>query len=232
VNSEVEIDFQPLRSSISGLRTSIFGLIIFSLILFSSCNDIRKSYYENGDLKDELSNKNGVLDGPSVWYFHTGKLMMKATYQKGKIEGRMTRWYFNGNPEIEGDYVNNRRNGKSIQYFEEGGKQLEQNYTNDTLNGPFTEYYPGDKIKTKGSYNMGLWDGKWEYYDEKGLLVGEGDFIKGSGILKGYSWNGRLIREVHYKNNQKDGKEILYKENGLLDKVREFKQDKLIEEKM
>jgi len=227
-NNEVELTRFILRTSTFSIRYSIF--LLSTLMLLSSCKDIRKQYYENGDLKQELSYKKGVLDGPSVWYFHHGKKMMEAIYSQGNIEGKMSRWYFNGNPESEGFYVNNLRNGKSTLYFETGGKQLEQNFTNDTLNGPFIEYFPGDKIKTKGSYSMGLWEGRWEYYDDKGLLVGEGNFVKGSGILKGYYWNGRLNRVVHYVNNQKDGKETWYNENGQIVKELEFKQDKLVNE--
>jgi len=46
------------------------------------------------------------------------------------------------------------------------------------------------------------------------LKVGEGTFDKGAGVLNGYYWNGMLKRKVAYKNNQKEGKEIWYSENG------------------
>jgi uncharacterized protein len=225
MNNEVNPNRSKLRHSTFNIHYSLF-----ILLLFTSCKDIRKEYYPNGELKQQLSYKKDVLDGPSVWYFQDGKKMMECTYVAGNIEGKMTRWFYNGNYESEGYYSNNRQNGKSLQYFENGQIQLEQNYKNDTLNGTFTEYFPGKQIKTKGGYYMGLWDGKWEYYDDKGLLVGEGNFVKGTGILKGYYWNGRLKREVHYLNNQKDGTETWYKEDGLVEKELIFKQDKLVKE--
>lgn len=221
-----------LRSSVKKLHHSLFIIhySLFIFLLFTSCKDIRKDYYPNGTLKQELSYKKGVLDGTSVWYFYGGKKMMECTYKAGKIDGKVTHWFFNGNINSEGYYSNDHQNGRSVQYFENGDVQLVQNYKNDTLHGSFIEYFPGKQIKTKGGYYMGLWDGKWEYYDDKGILVGEGNFVKGTGILKGYYWNGRLKREVHYVNNQKDGSEKWYKENGLFDKELLFKQDKLVGE--
>jgi antitoxin component YwqK of YwqJK toxin-antitoxin module len=207
---------------------AVFGLLLLFSFLFISCKDIRKEFYPNGELKQKLSYKNDVLDGPSVWFFQNGKKMMECTYKDGKIEGKVTHWSFGGNPESEGFYVNNLRNGKCIQYYEGGGIAMEQNYKNDTLDGAFVEYYPDKEIKTKGAYNMGMWDGKWDYYDDKGVLVGEGNFVKGRGILKGYYLNGHVKREVHYVNNQKDGSETWYKENGLFEKELVFKMDKLV----
>jgi uncharacterized protein len=228
MNHEVKPDHPELHHSTFIIHYSLFFLLLS--LLFTSCKDIRKEYYPNGNLKQELTYKKGVLDGPSVWYFQDGKKMMECTYVAGNIEGKMTRWFYNGNYESEGYYSNNRQNGKSTLYFENGEIQIEQNYKNDTLNGTFVEYFPGKQVKTKGGYYMGLWEGKWEYYDDKGLLVGEGNFVKGTGILKGYYWNGRLKREVQYVNNQKDGTETWYKENGLLEKKLVFKQDKLVGE--
>ena len=156
--------------------------------------------------------------------------MMECVYDKGMIEGKLSRWYFNGKPESEGTYVHNRQNGSSTLYFEKGGVNIEQHFTNDTLNGPYTEYHPNAQIKTKGRYDMGLWDGHWEYFDDIGMPVGEADFAKGTGVLKGYYRNGRLMREVHYTNNQKNGTETWYKENGLVEKELFFEQDKLVKE--
>jgi antitoxin component YwqK of YwqJK toxin-antitoxin module len=229
MNNEVGSTRCLLRTSSFNIHYSLFFSLLLSL-LFTSCKDIRKEYYDDGTLKQQISYKKGVMDGPAVWYYSNGKKMMECSYVNGKIEGIMKHWFFNDNPQSVGFYKNNLQNGKSIRYFEDGGINFEENYKNDTLNGPFTEYYPDFQVKTKGSYYMGLWDGKWEYYDDKGLLVGVGIFVKGTGALKGFYWNGRLKRLVQYVNNQKDGTETWYKENGLIDKILHFRKDKLVGE--
>jgi len=220
----------PFPLSFFGLRTSVFGLFFISFLLLTSCKDIRKEYYADGKVKSVLSFKGKVMNGISVWYYDGGDKMMECEYKNGNIDGKMSRWYYNGNLKTEQFYVNNRQNGKCTDYFERGGKQAEQYYKNDTVDGPFIEYYPDMQVKSKGKYSMGVWDGKWEYFDEKGILVGEGNFVKGTGVLKGYYWNGRLNRVDHYLNGQKDGKETSYKENGEIEKELVFKQGKLVEE--
>lgn len=228
MNIGVEQSLLKLRPSKFNIRYSIFPILF--ILLFSSCKDIRKEYFSNGELKQQLSYRNNVLHGQCVWYFENGKKMMECTYVNGNIEGQVNRWYFTGKPESTGNYSKNRKEGKNIRYYESGAVMTEENYKNDTLDGVFTENFESGQIKSKGSFSMGLWNGRWEYYDSKGLLVGEGNFINGTGVLKGYYWNGRLKRTVNFANNQKHGTETWFKEDGLLEKELLYDHDKLVTE--
>lgn len=203
-------------------------LIVSIVAITCACNKVRKEYYPNGELKSELTYRNGKLNGNACWYFTNGNKKMECNYSNGQIEGKMKSWHFNGNINREENYILNKREGKSLIYYENGALFKEENYLNDTLDGLYVENYPDGQIKIKGGYLKGMYHGLWEYYDERGLKVGEGNFDKGNGILKGFYWNGKLKREVSYINNEKDGKEIFYSENGEMEKMVEYKAGKIV----
>lgn len=48
---------------------------------------IEKSYYKNGNLKQETSYKNNVIDGIEKRYYENGDLIAEITYQNEKIIG-------------------------------------------------------------------------------------------------------------------------------------------------
>ncbi len=208
-------------------------LFLSALFIFlSSCRDIRKEYYANGVLKQQIQFTHDQPNGVATWFYENGKKMMECTYVNGSIEGKMTRWNFTGSVESQVMFKNNIRNGMSINNYENGTPFLEDEYVNDTLNGMHVEYHPNGQIKVKGKNKNNLWDGKWEYFDERGIKVGEATFNSGSGVLKGFYWNGRLKRTQCYANNQRDGKEIWYKENGEVEKNLTYKQDRIVGDDM
>ena len=106
-----------------------------------------------------------------------------------------------------------------------------QTYHNDTLNGPYKSYHPSGRIKIDGQYSNGLFDGKWTYFDQFGRIVGEGDFNKGSGSQTAFFSNGKKKQVIHYKNNQKHGREEFYNADGSLSKVNIYKNGNFIEER-
>ncbi len=210
------------------MKKTSFFLLLASLLLLASCRDIRKEYYPNGVLKQEIPYKNGKMNGLATWYFLNERKMMECTYVNGSIEGKITRWNVGGLIESEDIYKNNLRNGKCISYYDNGKIFIEDEYVNDKLNGTHIERHQNGLVKAKGHYKNGLYDGKWEYYDDRGIQVGEGNFVNGTGSLKGFYWNGRLKRIENFVDNKKEGDEIWYKENGEVEKVVKYKQDRIV----
>ena len=210
------------------MKKSVFFLLIIPVFFLTACRDIRKEYYPNGVLKQEIPYTNNKPNGVARWYFQTDKQMMECINVNGSLEGKMTRWHVDGTLESEDTYKNNLRNGKSIIHYDNGTIYMEDDYVNDKLNGTHIERHPNGQIKTKGTYKNGLYHGKWEYFDLRGIFIGEGNFVEGSGTLKGFYWNGRLKRIVNFVNNKKDGKEIWYKEDGTLDKEVNYKEDRIV----
>jgi len=202
-------------------RHKILMLSIVLLIL-SSCGHKKKSFWESGKLKSELSFKNGKLNGPASWYYEDGIKEQEANYADNLLDGLMKRWYNTGVLESELSYKDGKLNGTSITYDEYGHKVDEENYRNDTLDGPYYQWYANSKLRIEGAYKNGFFTGTWLYYNESGNVVGNGNFIGGTGIQKAWWPNGKLKRETHYQENLKHGEEKRFDENGKLHEVIRF----------
>lgn len=66
------------------------AFVTLSLILFlpSVCfSEVEKKYYENGNIKEEITFKNGKREGPAKIYYENGALQIQGTYKNGKPEG-------------------------------------------------------------------------------------------------------------------------------------------------
>ena len=89
------------------------------------------------------------------------------------------------------------------------------------LNGPGIIY--SENI-TMVHFKNGLLDGKWKSFSNDSTLIEEGHFKnhKQHGKYRSFL-NGRLWQEGEYKNDYIEGRYYIYKENGNIDEVIEFK---------
>ncbi|NLN26203.1 MAG: hypothetical protein GX163_11300 [Bacteroidetes bacterium] len=122
----------------------IYKLVVF-IIIFSSCENIEKEYYKNGNIKAKYQTQNGVLHGDYFQYDSLGILTSHHIYNLGKrIDSSI--YYKDGNIW----YIN---------YFVNGKIHLHK------------QYYPNGKIKEYGSIvKENLRIGKWRFYNERGYL--------------------------------------------------------------
>lgn len=205
-----------------------FFVIILLTLNFTSCTKTKKSFWENGKMKSELSYKGDKLHGTSKWYYENGSLQMESNYENNKLEGKSQRWYFNGQLESEHYYSKNLLNGTSTHWNEKGFKLRVENYLNDTLSGDYIEYHPNGQEKVIGFYNKGLYDKTWTYWNEIGLKIGEGVFENGSGKLTSWYPNGKIMRETLFINNEKNGESLWYNKQGVLEKKYLFSNGELM----
>jgi hypothetical protein len=78
------------------IRKNFILLLVFSLsiLLWTTANaqirnGIQKTYYDTGEIKQELSYKNGKKDGVEKQYDKDGKLLKELYYQDGKFQGEV-----------------------------------------------------------------------------------------------------------------------------------------------
>jgi antitoxin component YwqK of YwqJK toxin-antitoxin module len=85
--------------------------------------------------------------------------------------------------------------GKCVMYYNntEIIKQ-EMRFKNGKLNGTLISYYKNGNINRKGEFVKGLYNGKWEQWDE----------------------NGEKMYEVHYKNDTLCGNFMIWYPTGVL----------------
>lgn len=80
----------------------------------------RLTYFDNGQLAEELSYQNGLLNGTSLWYSKTGTLYKSLDYKNDELHGTAKFYDNQGALIIEGNYQNDLRIG--VWKYYKGGK--------------------------------------------------------------------------------------------------------------
>lgn len=104
-------------------------------------------YFENGVIKEELTIKDGKLQGSFVRNHDNGKPMEMGNYDNNLKFGLWTRYSISGNLIAQASYINNKKDGNWFVYNEAGNKLFEMIYKD------------GEKI------------GTWNQWDETGKLI-------------------------------------------------------------
>ncbi len=197
----------------------ILVLALLIVVLFSSCSENKKQYWENGNLQSELNYTNGKLNGISTWYFENGRKEQEVFYTYNKLDGPQSRWYPSGTLESRSLYKDGKLEGTALTFDEDGNKATEETYTNDTLDGIFNQWYSSGQLKIHGRYDKGYFTGQWVYHNVYGTVIGVGNYKNGTGTQKAWYPNGALQREISYVRNLKHGAEKIYNMDGLLESV-------------
>lgn len=105
-------------------------------------------YFEGTEnIKEEMSFKNGVLNGSHTSYFKNGNIKRKGYYEDGYLDGT---WLI---------------------FNEAGTRVYEVEYQSDTLSGLFRAWYPSGVPRTFGTYSENKKTGSWIYYNEAGMIT-------------------------------------------------------------
>lgn len=135
--------------------------------------------------------------------------------------------YTNKNGQNKYEYTNkaytflsNFKNGKKegIQQTKYGDGSLisEVNYINNELHGICKYYHPTNKLSTLSNYYCGKRNGEQKYYDANGILrlTENESFGNEYGKITRYYQNGQKIFEYNATNNEKDGDQLFFNEQG------------------
>ncbi|WP_394758676.1 toxin-antitoxin system YwqK family antitoxin [Flavobacterium sp.] len=93
---------------------------------------IRKVFYTNGKLAEEVPYKNNLKEGISKKYSKKGKLIEESVFANDVLQGPYKVYDESGNLVIKGQFKNDKKNA-IWQYFENGKLVREMNA--DTING-------------------------------------------------------------------------------------------------
>lgn len=88
---------------------------------------IKKTYYPNGNLTEEITYEKGSKEGPNKYYSPDGVLLKKLQYINDLLHGPAEYYDSNGNVTINGQYLKGKKNGL-WKYFKNGKLELEEIY--------------------------------------------------------------------------------------------------------
>ncbi len=205
-------------------RLYLLFLIMLGSI-FLSCNNMKREFYPDGQVKSEIPYKNSYRNGEANYYYVNGSKQIMCTYENDRLNGLFKTWYFNGEPERVENYVNDTLHGSALKYFENGKLQMELNYNMGKLNGKYVEYHENGQLKLEGSFLDDFYEGDWAYYNSSGILIGNGKYSKGNGVHVSFHLNtSDTLVKTPYARNEKHGDEVWFNEDGSVREVVSWNQ--------
>ncbi|MFH1593195.1 MAG: type II secretion system protein GspG [Candidatus Omnitrophota bacterium] len=194
--------------------------------------EVKKEYYDSGQLYSELPYENGKLNGLGKTYYENGQLFSEVTYVNGEYDGTMRAYYESGELESEMPYRNGVLSGIVKEYYKNESLQAETPYQNGKVNGVAKSYSENGIIESLIPYKDDEIDGIAKTYRE-GKIDRESSYKAGKrdGLAKVYNADGTLDHEIPYKNDRVDGELKYYGSGGNVQGSGTYKNGELVEAK-
>jgi uncharacterized protein len=198
------------------------------------------TFYEQGNLKSEVTYKDGKKNGYLKEYAENGDLLKIAKYvddvvqteaeEIQKLEVR-NEYYPDGKIRVSAMFRNGIPEGIKREYTADGAIENAYLYKNGVVvgeglvmedgnrNGPWKDFYPDGSLKAEGNYDNGNQTGEWKYYHSNGKIEQTGKFTKQGKLTGTWKWyfdNGQLLKEETYRNGLRDGLSTEYDETGKI----------------
>ena len=204
---------------------------ILMVMILGACSDKIEdgpfeTYWENGQIFEKGTIKNGILDGPYVMYYENGQLYQEASYDLDKCVsneffyqngvlmaegqcGTKARFYFsNGALSCAMNYKDLNKHGSSECFYLNGDLATKANYSNDKKDGKFLHFAPSGYISAEY-----LWEDdilkEVKFFDSLGLRITDGE------VQERYT-NGQSSRRYEIENGQAEGQFFDYFPDGTL----------------
>ncbi len=97
----------------------------------------------------------GVKEGLWEVYWENGQLREKGSYKEGKEHGILEYYYENGQLDSKGSYKDGELDGLLEFYYENGQLASKGSYKGGNRNGPHEYYHENGELKSKGSFRRG-----------------------------------------------------------------------------
>jgi len=208
----------------------LFLTLLCAMFLLTGCTKVKYEYHSRGKIKSETHYRFGKETGTTVYYHHWYPTKtMEIEMKRGKKNGKFIKRYFDGKLEMVAYYKNDVIDGVETQYYKDGSIAMQIHYSKGLKNGTATSWFSNGIVRETGNFVNDMFDGEWIHHDERGLIVGEGSFVVGTGKRISYDEMGRLQCETYFVDNKKDGLETHFLPSGDVEKTMLFKEDRIIE---
>jgi antitoxin component YwqK of YwqJK toxin-antitoxin module len=166
-------------------------------------NEIRKDFYENGQLELETSYENGKLNGKMKMWYPNGVLRSVQYFKNDTLQGKNAWFYPSGQIEREKFY----RNGFTV--------NLSKDYYDSTITtNPIRKKYlmKDEHVKTEDSLRFlyhRVQESSIRCFNNDGKLI----------FSKHFSRIGQLKSETSYFQHHKNATRITYHDNGVVSSI-------------
>lgn len=174
------------------------------------------TYYNfYGNKRIEGSYDNGETEGKWSWYHENGQIERTATYSRGELHGPVIDLYDNGQIESESYFRFGMADSTWISYDENGNKIIITEYEMDEPHGRKEFYSEEGILQLVRFYKHGILTG-YSYLNAEGEELPMIPLLNGNGIIKAYYPNGKVSREMEYRNGDLVGLYKHYDDTGQI----------------
>ena len=192
-------------------------LVILALALSANvwAEEIRLSYYPEGQLSSEATYVNDKMNGPYKDYHKNGNIESIGQYLNDKLSGPWQFFAKDGTLVEEGNFVKGKEEGNWKYYSksqQQGGNLFEiVQYEDGLENGIAATFYPSGAVRCKTAYVDGVFEGTSQSFYANGQIRVQHTYKNGKLHGKGHAWSkeGQLIIQFNDVNG-KEKKRAFY----------------------
>lgn len=141
-NVERFIDYSVYENDTLKIENYMNGLL----------HGVKKEYYRESKLKNEINYKVGLFDGAYIEYSPEGNVLQERLYKEGKKEGDWKYYYNDGNLLKTESWKSDTKEGTFKTFYIQGHIQSIENYKKGMKHGEFIERFADDKLKRQAVY--------------------------------------------------------------------------------
>lgn len=202
----------------------------FVSMLKGERNGTYRTYYPNGQLREEFTIVKGRKNGPSKTYFDNGALRSEDNYKNDQLDGEIKRYeYATGFFFSVNQYKDGLLDGVNKWYYPTGELRSEELYAKGYKHGPTRFYTEEGRLTQIKNYAGNEQTGLTKYYNEDGTVSSEINYTNGKkdGLATWYYDNGKVSNASHYKTGKMDGLSQIYYYSGQLSDEKNYQDDQL-----
>ncbi len=129
----------------------------------SNKKELRKEYYETGELESTVTCIGGLPQGERKTYYKSGKLMQTENLIDGVHQGESKNYYESGALEVTATYVDGLQQGEEKQYYVTGELKFISNFIDGLRQGEMKLYYKSGELRKTTNYIDGQDETVWKY---------------------------------------------------------------------
>jgi len=181
------------------MNKSILGLLLV-FILFYSCKEKQKTYYDSGMLEAEYElDDSGKLHGEVILYYEEGGIKEIKQLKNGIANGEAIGYHKNGKVAWRLNYIDGLKTGKYVKYYNNGNLKVTSNYENGLQDGITTFYYMNKNVSSIEHHKEGKLHGITELFDSLGNKTVYAEYNNGDIIYNAiYDSISNIIKEDRF----------------------------------
>ncbi len=171
---------------------------------FLTCDGKRhgqcRLFYPDGTVEADMYYQMDQLHGPSFFYGESGEVLSRTFFCEGKREGKVYFYYLSGKVSSIQRFKEGRWHGVQEYFYEDGAIKSLLPYCQGKLHGEVRLFWELGRLKRTTQYSDGLREGKDQLWNEKEVLIDEGEFRAGQpcGTHRHCFASGQIREETVY----------------------------------